>query len=520
MKRYHIPVLLFLLLAGIIFPLAAQDEPASAPVPAAGTAASPETAADAGAWIIPIEGDIEPSLVTFVRREARRAIEGGAQYIVFEIDTFGGRVDSALQITSFIMSIKKAKTVAWVRNSENSMGVSWSAGALIALSCSQIYMANGTSMGAAAPVTIGTDGKTEGTGEKTVAAVRSQIAALAEKNGYPTGIALAMVDYDVELWEVQINGSTRVLTLQELERLEMMDAGQEGASGEIKRVGIISPAGKLLSLTAGEAYRYGLARGLADDREALLESLGARAVLEESAPSASDAIISLLVSGPIQGLLILIGLVMIFLEIQSPGFGIPGTAAIVCFVLVFGASFLLGRVGSLEIILFVIGLGLLAVEIFIIPGFGFIGISGIVLIAVSLILSMQDFIIPRFDWEWDLMGRNAIVVSVGLLAAITGIAIIALLGPKTKMFDRLTLKTKIDQTASDGSGWQDDGGIASDYKDLPGKSGKAVTILRPIGKAEIEGETFQVEADGAFVENGASIKVVKVQGNTIIVRSV
>jgi membrane-bound serine protease (ClpP class) len=512
MKRYHIPVLMFLILVGML-PLAAQGSAGETAPPAV-------TAADASAWIIPIEGDIEPALVTFVRREARRAIEGGAQYIIFEIDTFGGRVDSALQITSFIMSIKKAKTVAWVRNSENSMGVSWSAGALIALSCSQIYMAEGTSMGAAAPVTIGTDGKTEGTGEKTVAAVRSQIAALAEKNGYPTGIALAMVDYDVELWEVQIDGSTRVLTLQELERLEAMDAGQEGAPQEIRRVGIISPAGKLLSLTAGEAYRYGLTRGLADDREALLKSLGARTVLEESIPSASDSIISLLVSGPVQGLLILIGLVMIFLEIQSPGFGIPGTAAIICFVIVFGTSFLLGQLGNLEIILFIIGLGLLAVEIFVIPGFGVIGISGIVLIAFSLILSMQDFVIPSVDWEWDLMGRNAIVVSVGLLAAITGIAVIALLGPKTKMFDRLMLKTKIDQTASEGEGWQDDGGIASDYKDLVGKEGKVATVLHPIGKAEIDGETFQVESEGAFVESGAKIKVVKVQGNRIFVRGV
>jgi membrane-bound serine protease (ClpP class) len=415
------------------------------------------------------------------------------------------------------------------------MGVSWSAGALIALSCSDIYMARGTSMGAAAPVTLGADGTTEGTGEKTVAAVRSQIAALAEKNGHPTGIALAMVDYDVELWEVEVDGAIRVLTKEELERLEAPQAAapqttpaqasqtastSQTAEGAVRRVGIISPAGKLLSLTAGEAYRYGLARGLADDREALLDSLGARAVLEESVPSASDSVISFLVSGPVQGLLILIGLVMIFLEIHSPGFGIPGTAAIVAFVLVFGSSFMLGRVGSLEIILFMLGLGLLAVEIFLIPGFGVIGISGIVLIGFSLILSMQDFIIPRFDWEWGLMGRNAIVVSAGLLAAITGIAIIALLGPKTKMFDRLMLKTRIEETASEGGGWREGGGVESDYTRLAGKTGRAVTVLHPVGKAEIEGETFQVETDAAFVEAGKEIEVVKVQGNIIFVRSV
>jgi membrane-bound serine protease (ClpP class) len=521
MENMEVPLFLAISLL-FMPPIFAQDAAPAKDISPAGNIAAVKDAggADAAAWIIPIVGDIEPSMVTFVRREARRALEEEAKYIVFEIDTFGGRVDSALQITSFIMSLKKAKTVAWVRNSETSMGVSWSAGALIALSCQEIYMAQGTSMGAAAPVTLGMDGKTEATGEKTVAAVRSQIAALAEKNGYPMGIALAMVDYDVELWEVQVDGVLRVLTLQELERLENMDAGQEGAPGEIRRVGIVSPEGKLLSLTAGEAYRYGLSRCLANDREELLSSLGAREVLEESVPSASDSVISFLVSGPVQGVLILIGLIMIFLEMQSPGFGLPGTAAIVCFVLVFGASFLLGRVGSLEIILFMLGLGLLAVEIFLIPGFGFIGISGIALIAFSLILSMQDFIIPRFDWEWRLMGRNAMVVSVGLLAAITGIAVIALLGPKTKMFDRLTLKTQIDQTASEGGGWREDGGVESDYKRLLGRTGRAVTVLRPVGKAEIEGETFQVEADGSFVNPGGEVKVVKVHGNTINVRSV
>ena len=492
----------------------AQDAPAEN---GAADRAAPETTA----WIIPIQGDIAPSMVTFVRREARKAMAKNTDYIIFEIDTFGGRVDSALQITSFIMSIQEARTVAWVRNSETSMGVSWSAGALIALACTDIYMASGTSIGAAAPVTLGADGKTEGTGEKTVAAVRSQIAALAEKNGHPTGIALAMVDYDVELWEVRVDGQTKVLSLAELERLEGdMKRGQSGAPKTLERIAVVSPAGKLLSLTAGEAYRYGLTRGLAETRAGLLEELGASTAVVESAPSAADGIIALLVSGPVQGILILVGLVMIFMELQSPGFGIPGTIAVVAFLLVFGSSALLGKVGSLELILFVMGLALLAVEIFVLPGFGAAGISGLVIIGLSLVFSMQDFVIPRVDWEWGLMGRNVLVVIISLLAAVTGIAAIALLGPRTKLFDRITLNTQISETASEGGGWTSDGGVASDYKKLTGKTGTAVTTLRPIGKAELDGETYQVEADGAFIEDGAAIKVVKIQGNTIIVRSV
>ncbi|AEF80486.1 conserved hypothetical protein [Leadbettera azotonutricia ZAS-9] len=460
-------------------------------------------------WIIPVQGDIGPSLTAFVRREARKALSQGAEYLVFEIDTFGGRVDSALQITSFIMSVKNAKTVAWVHNSEASMGVSWSAGALIALSCAEIYMAPGTSMGAAAPVTVGAGGTTEATGEKTVAAVRSQMAALAERNGHPTGIALAMVDLDVELWEVLVDGEPKALTLNDVERLE-----KDGAS-KVERLQIISAPGKLLSLTAGEALRYGLASGLAENREILLASLGVQGSVTEGKPGAADGLVSLLTSGPVQVILILLGLVMIFLEINTPGFGVPGVTAIIAFLLVFGSGALLGRVGSLEIILFIIGIALLAIEIFVTPGFGFMGISGIILIGLSLVFSMQDFVIPRFEWEWTLLGRNALVVFVGLIAAVCGIAAIALFGPKTKLFDRLMLKTAITATAG-----QDESPTSLNYETLIGKIGIASTTLRPSGFVEIDGEVFDADANGAFIDQGRGVKVTQVRGNRVIVRLV
>ena len=493
------------------------------------------------AWIIPIRGDIEPSLTAFVRREARKALSEGAEYLIFEIDTFGGRVDSALQITSFIMSVKNARTVAWVNNSEASMGVSWSAGALIAFSCADIYMAPGTSMGAAAPVTAGPGGAMEGAGEKTVAAVRSQIAAMAERNGHPVGLALAMVDYDVELWEVSVDGQTRVVTLPELERLEKDAAG---GTTSVERLGVISPGGKLLSLTAGEALRYGLAAGVADSEESLLATLGVKGEITRTVPSAADGIISFLTSGPVQVVLILLGLVMIFLEIQTPGFGVPGVTGIIAFLTVFGTSALLGRVGSLEIILFLVGLGLLAVELFVIPGFGVVGISGFVLIGVSLVLSMQDFVIPRFDWEWTLFGRNIMVVFIGLLAAITGIAVIALMGPKIRIFDRFTLNARITGTAggpdpdspaarafaaanadSDraAGGGSSSGFAAEDEENfaaLVGKIGVSDSILRPSGKAVIDGKVYTVEADGEFVDAGRGIIVTRVRGNRIIIRRV
>jgi len=476
------------------------------------------------AWIIPIKGDIEPSLAAFVRREARRALNQGADVIIFEIDTFGGRVDSALEITSFIMSIRIARTVAWVTSGESSMGVSWSAGALIAFACDVIYMAPGTSIGAAAPVISGPSGAASAD-EKTVAAVRSQMAALAERNGHPTGLALAMVDYDVELWEVMVDGQVRALTLNELERLERENRNE---TMEIDRIFVISEVGKLLSLTAGEAYNYGLVTGLVNTREDLLSSLGVRGEVTESIPSVADDIISFLTSGAVQTLLILVGLVMIFLEIQSPGFGIPGIIGVIAFLIVFGAGALLGRVGSLEIILFIIGIGLLAVELFVLPGFGIMGISGILLIGASLIFSMQDFVIPTIDWEWDVLGRNAMVVFSGLIASIFGIAVIALVGPRLRLFDPIMLKTAITGTAG---GLDPDSTLKEipaeqrfqdeeDFNLLLGKIGTTDSILRPSGRALIDGKMYTVESDGEFVDSGRGVAVIRVRGNRIIVKRV
>jgi membrane-bound serine protease (ClpP class) len=130
MKRIFLPSLL---LALALLPIHAQE--------GGGSVSGSGPAADKVAWIIPVRGDLEPSLGAFIRNQARTALSKGASFIIFEIDTFGGRVDTALQISSFIGSVKGAETVAWVRSGPESLGVSWSAGALIALSCSEIYMA-------------------------------------------------------------------------------------------------------------------------------------------------------------------------------------------------------------------------------------------------------------------------------------------------------------------------------------------------------------------------------------------
>jgi membrane-bound serine protease (ClpP class) len=498
------------------------------------------------AYVIPIHGDIEPSTAIFVRRQAEKAINAGASAIIFDIDTFGGRVDSALRISSYIGSIRDTRTVAYVRSGPDSMGVSWSAGALIAMSCSAIYMAPGTSIGAAAPVVQGADGQVQGAGEKSVSAVRSQLAALAEKNGYPPAIALAMVDADVELFEAEIDGNLLLMTVDEL------DAAEKARPNAVERGRLVSGKGKLLSLTAGEALRYGLSSGTADDLVDVLAGLALAGPATELTPSLADTAVMFLSSSAIQSLLILIGLVAIFLEINSPGFGIPGTVALIVFLVLFGTSSLMGTVGSLEIILFILGIALLAVEIFLLPGFGVTGISGILLIGAALVFSMQDFVIPSLDWEWALLGRNVLTVTVGLLSAIAAIGVLALAGPRIKLFDAMTLHTAIEGTAAGNfsdkpvpaynrtktaqpaghSPTADNPQVATaaapphnlastapavPSHPLVGRTGIAKTTLRPSGRAEIAGRIYSVETDGLFIDPGTALTVQYVHGNRIVV---
>ena len=275
------------------------------------------------AHFIPVHGEIDRSLTVFLRRSIEKAEEEGARYIVFDVDTFGGRVDSALQITTLIGSVEFAQTIAYVTTSPESTGVSWSAGALISFSCSSIYMAPGTSMGAAAPVTMGAEGA-QAASEKVVSAVRAQMAALAEKNGYSKDIAKAMVDQELK--------AAAAGEISDIER----EAEKQGLVVETGK--IISAKGKLLTLTAMEMEKYGVSSGTISNREDLLEVLKIPdenvIVLEESA---ADRIAGALTGSALTGILIMIGLVALFIEITSPGFGVPGTVAIVCFAMVFSS---------------------------------------------------------------------------------------------------------------------------------------------------------------------------------------
>jgi len=459
--------------------------------------------------VIPINGEINRTMAVFVKRGVENAVKDGVEYLVFDINTFGGRVDSALQIANIIGSVEKGRTIGFVSASSGQLGVSWSAGALISLSCRKIYMAPGTSIGAAAPITMGPEGA-KPTSEKVVSAVRAQMSALAEKNGYPVAVAEAMVDVDIEL--VEIRYDDRILLVKREDVEEFRRKARE-ESRKFEEVKVVSPSGKLLTLTAKQMEYYGISSGTVRDIDELMEYEGIRnPLIIRYNESGADKVVSFLTSSAVAGLLIMIGIIALLIEITTPGFGLPGTIAIICFLIVFFSYGLLGTLESFELLLFIAGIILLVIELLLIPGFGVTGVAGIILIVASLILSMQGFVIPKFDYQRKIMKINAIVVLSSLVGALIGFTVLARFLPKIGVFSALMLKAE--QKPEEGFVVQDE----EEKSKLVGGQGIAVTPLRPSGKAKIGDELYDVQTEGEYVEKGTRIEVIEVSGNRIIVK--
>jgi len=478
-------------------------------------------AVPAKVYVIPLRENVDRYLGVFLGRSLEEAKGAGVETVIFEIDTFGGRVDTALEIASKIGSATWARTVAYVPADSIGRGVSWSAGALMAFSCGEIWMAPGTSIGAAAPVYQTTEG-IQAAEEKTVSALRGQMAALAEKNGYPIGVTLAMVDADLVLKEVFIDGSESLLTEADIDEMK-----RKNIQFEIGRT--VSDEGKLLTLTAGEMERYGVSAGRVMTREDLITNLGYTSedtvVLRKSR---ADSIITFLTSGAVVSLLLIIALVALYLEITSPGFGVPGTIALICFAIVFVSSGLMGNLGAIEILLFLSGVILLLLEFFIIPGFGIAGIAGILLILGSLVLSQQDFFWPQFDWQWDVARRNLRIVGTGVIGGIFLIGVIMVLLPRASLFSRLILHAPGDSGyAGTPRRRRKEKGKNLEKTEIPvrqkhgmveiGAVGVAVTDLRPVGKVRFESKVIVAETDGEYYEKNARVVVQRIDGVKAVV---
>jgi len=409
-----------------------------------------------------IEGEIDLGLAPFVRRVISEAESQSAKAVVFEINTFGGRVDAATQIKDAILA-SKVVTIAYVKNR------AISAGALIALSCKKIAMAPGSSIGATTVV----DQSGQKQSEKYQSYMRSEMRSTAEKNGRRTDIAEAMVD----------------------ERVVVPGLDDDET---------------LVTLTSAEARKYQLSDTTAENLSEVVSAFEIHnAVIVEANANWAEEFVSFLNNPIVSSLLIMIGLVGLYTEIKTPGWGFAGTLSLIALALFFGSSFILQIASIFQILLFIVGIILLIVEIFVIPGFGITGIAGILLIVGSIFFSLFN---AEFYFDSAILFTAIIQLGTALFASIAVMFILVKYLPKSTTFNKLILSN---ENAS-----QDGFSAHPSYENLLHQTGEAFTAMRPAGTAIIDGKRYDVVTAGDFIEKGLQIKVIQVEGMRIVVQKV
>ncbi|MBI5445096.1 MAG: nodulation protein NfeD [Deltaproteobacteria bacterium] len=415
---------------------------------------------------VPIHGIIDLGLAAFVERCLDEAVSAGAAAVVLDVNTFGGRVDAAVLIRDALLRTK-VPTVAWV----NRRAIS--AGALISLAAGKIAMAGGSTIGAATPVEMGAPGAgAQPVAEKTVSYVRKEFRATAESRGRPPLLAEAMVDADVVV------------------------------PGLVEK-------GKLLTLTTDEALKHRLADFRADDMASVLQALmlpGAE--VRQVSPNWAEWLVRWLTHPVVSSLLMTVGLLGILIEIRTPGFGVPGLLGMGSLALFFWGHWIVRLAGWQEVLLVLVGLVLLAVEIFAAPGFGVPGVLGIASLLGGLGLSLVG---AGATWTATLVALGR--VSAALLVAGVGAFVLLAFLPRLPFGRGLILNARLPAAKGYGSAPE------SDRRWL-GKRGIATSRLRPAGIAQFDGERVDVVSEGEFIEAGEEIEVIRVDGNRIVVRQV
>ena len=449
-------------------------------------------------YVIPVSGTVDPGMAAFMERACREASQDPESLVVFEINTFGGRVDAALDIVDTLLTVPAERSVAFVKKK------AISAGALIALACGELVMRPGTTIGDSAPIAQSQEGP-KMMGEKFQSPIRAKFRALARRNGYPQALAEAMVTPEKVVYAVEINDERRYMDQQAYE-----DMSDEEKARVTERTTVVEK-GELLTMAAAEARELGFASMIVDSIEAMLAekqiSPYSRVRIEESW---SETLVRFI--GSISPILMMIGLAALYMEMKAPGFGVPGLVGLACLGIVFMNQYMVGLANYTELLIIVLGVVLMAVEVFVLPGFGIAGFAGIVCIVIGLILTFQDFVIPdpSIPWETDLLLDNIVKVLGSYLVAFgLGLFFIRYVLPRfSSASGGPYLTASLKGAHSDAS---------QTSRVHAGDTGRAMTALRPSGKVKIGADVFDVVTEGEFIERGATVVVFEISGNRVIV---
>jgi len=466
---------------------------------------------------------VDEGMYESIVRRTEAALADGATYIIYQIDTDGGRVDMAVNIWEYFMHdvSKKAHTVAYTTTR------AISAGALISVACQDIIMKKATNIGDCAPIMLG--GTLEGVErEKMETYIRARFKTAAEINGYPAALCEAMVTAQLKIYQVPIKNTDQFEYFDE----EFLP-NEDNQKYDVAQKGLIVKEGALLTLSATQAERYGLARtvveGLDDEAfEQLLSYLEERDDVRFPRPVAvlntnwSEEMVRWITNPIVSGILLMIGLIAIYVELNSPGLGLPGAVAVAVFIIMFGSKFLFGLANWWEIAVFIIGMGLLVVELFVIPGFGIAGITGVLLIIFALGAMMvnnppSELPIPKSPVDWEIFEQNVLWSFFGMGFFIVVAYIIGRYMPTLPFANRLILAPAVDSAVVRS------GGNAAPAPQTPvkiGAQGLTISPLRPSGMARFGSHRLDVVSRGELIDTDKKIKVVALEGNSIVVKEI
>jgi len=431
--------------------------------------------------VVPLRGEISPSLLMFLRRAEKLAESNGSTAIIFEMNTYGGRLDSAEEISS-VLNHAKIPTYTFINSNAGS------AGALIALATPHIYMAPVSAIGAAAPVLPTGEDLPLTQREKTISYWSALIRGTAMKNGHNPDVGEAFMNKDKEV--------------------------KIGAR-------VVHPKGTLLTLNAQEATekingKPLLAEGLADSVVDLIQKAGLKGNIVSLGPTGFEQLAFWITA--LAPLLLLGGIIGAWLEFKIPGASLPGIISAICFALFFLGHYLAGLAGWEVVALFILGVVLVIIEILFFAHSTIVfGVVGIFLILASLFWAMID----RYPGETFLPTGHALAVPLlNLFLALIGAAIvITLLArylPKTSIYRRFALVTS-NPPGPSLAGAPREFATALDLS--PGAEGVSLSILRPSGKARFVDQIIDVVTQGEFIPPNTSITVVRKDGMRVVVRA-
>lgn len=497
-KRYALapdmssPLALSLALAALACPLGPR-----APAPAAD-----------GLTLVRIEGALDVGTQALVKRAIDGARERGDR-LVLELDTPGGEIELMWQIANALLDAAPPReqpeatgvsTVAWVHDR------ALSAGALLALACERVYMRSHATIGSALPVSIGPGGlmpsaEDPEVREKLSSALRAEFRGVAEKRGRSGLLAEAMVDPSVEVFEITLDGATRLVSAQELDDLRK--------SGRQPEERMINSREELLNSTGSEAVALGLADGLAESRDELARKLGLAGVVpHEVLRSRSEDLAAWL--HLLSPLLLIASFVCLYLELKTPGFGLAGICALVLIGVVLFGRYLVGLADIPHVVLIAVGAALIALELFVMPGTIWPGLTGALAILFGLIWSFAGARIG-FEYALDraiLVEETFRVVGAGFLSLLIVLGLSRLL-PRTPIFGRMVLAGGAPALAATGKATR-----STPRPVEVGAAGRVTTPLLPFGKIVLDEDPAEVRdarSEGPALDVGTRVRVLEVQ---------